>query len=135
MILLDTCTVIDIQRGKQELKDILAQYEPNDFCISAITVEELNVGLGYTSEKLGEVIYLKQKKKIDEILADLTIIPVSISVLERAGHVKGIAKARGIMLDTPDAIIGASGELGQAEKIITRNPDHFKLFAVKTLHP
>ncbi|HME51733.1 MAG TPA: type II toxin-antitoxin system VapC family toxin [Candidatus Lokiarchaeia archaeon] len=130
MILLDTCTVIDIHRGKKTLQELLERFEPNNFCISAITVEELHVGLGYTSDKMGESVYLRQKKKIDEILADLTILPISIPVLERAGYIKGTAKSRGVILDTPDAIIGATGELGQAEKLITRNPEHFQFFGL-----
>jgi predicted nucleic acid-binding protein len=130
MILLDTCTVIDIQRGKLGLKELLSSLEPSDFCISAITIEELNVGLGYTSEKLGDSIYLAQKKKIEDILLDLTILPISIPILERAGHVKGVAKAQGIIVETPEAIIGATAELDRAEKLITRNPEHFKLFGI-----
>ncbi len=38
--------------------------------------------------------------------------------------------AKGIIIDIQDLIIGTVAEVLKAERIITRNPDHFKSFKI-----
>ena len=130
MIILDTSVIIDVRRGRSNVKKILEKYR-NEICgISAITIQELYVGLGYTLEKFGKGIYEKNREKIRLLLEDYEIFDITRPILENAGFLKGQLMAKGMSIDIQDLIIGATAEIFKAEKIITRNPDHFKPFKV-----
>lgn len=130
MILVDTTVIIDIWRGKQQIKTILKQYKEVSLCISAITIAELYDGLGYTKEKKGDTIHNKIKEQIEKILSSFHIIPINIQILQESGAYKGRLRAKGILLDIADCIIGLTAKLMNADKVITRNPGHFREFGI-----
>ena len=134
MIILDTSVIIDIRRGRREVKKIIEKHtnqsQLRNYGISAITIEELYVGLGYTHQKYGESVYEKNKSQIDMLLEDYEIFDVTRLILEKAGFLKGQLMGKGISIDIQDLIIGTTAEIVKAEKIITRNPDHFKPFKI-----
>lgn len=123
---MDTTVLIDIHRGKPGIKKKLLEIPTNTLSISEISVQELYTGLGYSKEILGESVYLQQKARIDDIIKDFNIIPISRTILEFAGLKEGCLKAKGIIIDFQDLIIGITAELINAEIILTRNPTHFK---------
>ena len=51
MIIADTNVIIDIERGNNTLKKLFEKYHDERFCISAISILELYVGLGYSKSK------------------------------------------------------------------------------------
>jgi len=130
MIILDTTVIIDLWRGYSGVRKCLKKNIEEKLCISAITVEEIYDGLGYTKEKKGITIYKKFKQQYTKILNDYEIIPINLKILEQSGVIKGQLRAKGITLDVGDCIIGASAEVIKAKKIITRNPKHFIMFKV-----
>lgn len=130
MIIVDTTVLIDIWRGRPEIKAYLKNYNEKNLCISAITIAELYDGLGYTKEKKGEAIYIKIKPQIEKVISEFHIIPINTSILQESGTFKGELRARGIILDFADCIIGLTAKIMKAEKIITRNPNHFKDFEI-----
>jgi len=130
MILVDTTVIIDIWRGKPQIKTLLKQYKEESFFISAITIAELYDGLGYTKEKKGNSIYKKIKEQIEKVLSGFHVIPLNIPILQESGAFKGILRAKGILLDIADCIIGLTAKLMNAEKIITRNTRHFQEFGI-----
>jgi len=130
MILVDTTVIIDLWRGFLGVKNCLEQNESEQFCISAITIEEVYDGLGYTRIKKGLDLCKEIRVQLKTILADFDIIPISLRILERSGFLKGKLRAKGIVLDVNDCIVGATAQIIKAKKIITRNPDHFKPFKV-----
>jgi len=89
MIIVDTNVIIDIERGKNRLKNLFEKYQDEHFCISAISILELYVGLGYSKSKKGKIFFEKQKKNIDSIINDFEIIPLSLEILKEAGLKKG----------------------------------------------
>ena len=130
IILVDTTVVIDIWRGRSKIKSVLNLFSDRDIYISAITLTEIYDGLGYTKEKKGINIYNQIKKQIDNILSDFHLIPINNIILQDSGIIKGSLRAKGIILDIADCIIGISARFIGAEKLITRNPSHFKEFGV-----
>lgn len=130
MIIVDTTVLIDIWRGRPEIKAYLKNYNEKNLCISAITIAELYDGLGYTKEKKGEAIYIKIKPQIEKIISEFHIIPINTSILQESGAFKGELRTRGINLDFADCIIGLTAKIIKAEKIITRDPNHFKDFEI-----
>lgn len=130
MILLDTNVIIDLGRGRSGAKRCIAKYKDEIIAISAITIQEIYVGLGYTLEKRGKEIYEKNKKKIEELLEDYTILETTRPILKTSGFIKGGLRAKGITIEIQDLIIGATAEILGIERLITRNPKHFEPFKV-----
>lgn len=131
MILVDTTVVIDIWRGRSNIKSILKPYSEQTTCISAITITEIYDGLGYTKEKKSEKVYLQIKNQIEKILSEFHVIPLNPQILQESGSIKGFLRAKGILLDLADCIIGTTAKLMNAEKLITRNIRHFQDFGLK----
>ncbi|MHA1728708.1 MAG: type II toxin-antitoxin system VapC family toxin [Promethearchaeota archaeon] len=131
MILVDTNVIIDIERGKSSLNEIISQFPKESFCLSEISIMELYSGLGYAKEKKGEEFFKKQKEIIDIILYDFNHIPINQSILKDAGLKRGELQNHGVIIDNEDILIGITGEFLEVTGIITRNPDHFQHFNIK----
>ncbi|MCK4480593.1 MAG: PIN domain-containing protein [Candidatus Lokiarchaeota archaeon] len=130
MIMLDTNVIIDLGRGRSAAKKILENFKETVFAISAITIQEIYVGLGYILEKHGKELYEINKEKSQILLEDYTILKITKPILELSGLNKGKLRAKGVTIEIQDLIIGSTAEILGAEKIITRNPKHFKVFKV-----
>jgi len=130
MIIGDTTLIIDIWRGFVSAKECLENNLHEKIGISTITLEEIYDGLGYTRIKKGEAIFKEIEEQYNKILEDFLIIPININISKKAGFLKGELRAKGIILDFNDYLIGATALIVRAKKIITRNPDHFKEFQI-----
>ena len=130
MIIVDTTVIIDIWRGRSNVKSVLKPYSDQTTCISSITIAEIYDGLGYTKERKSEKIYIQIKEQIEKVLSEFHIIPLNSQILQESGHLKGFLRAKGITLDLADCIIGTTAKLMNAEKLITRNNRHFQDFGL-----
>ncbi|MFX1479106.1 MAG: type II toxin-antitoxin system VapC family toxin [Promethearchaeota archaeon] len=130
MIIADTTVLIDIWRGRPAVKQHLEKYKKEILCISVISIAELYDGLGYTKEKKGDTIYKKIKDQIEKILSGFHIMPINIQILQESGIIKGRLRAKGIILDMADCIIGITAKIMNVDKIITRNESHFQEFGI-----
>jgi len=131
MIVLDTNVIIDLGCGRSGVKKKLENIKEAEFAISAITIQEIYVGLGYILEKHGKELYEKNKEKSQKLLEDYTILKITRPILEHSGLKKGKLRAKGVTIEIQDLIIGSTAEILGAEKIITRNPKHFEVFKVR----
>ncbi|MGV9171899.1 MAG: type II toxin-antitoxin system VapC family toxin [Promethearchaeia archaeon] len=125
MILVDTTVIIDIWRGKLNIKKRLESYPDEVFGISAITIEEIYDGLGYTKKEKGKEIYQTIKKQYEKILQNFEIVPVTTEILKKTGLLRGELRKSGDLLDLADIIIMITAQEVKASRIITRNPTHF----------
>ena len=108
---MDSTVIIDIWRGRSNVKSVLKPYSNQTICISAITLAEIYDGLGYTKEKKSEKIFLQIKDQIEKVLSEFHIIPLNSQILQESGSLKGYLRARGIILDLADFIIGTTVKL------------------------
>lgn len=131
MIVLDTNVIIDLGRGRSGVKKKLENFKEAEFAISAITIQEIYVGLGYILEKHGKELYEKNKEKSQNLLEDYIILKITRPILEHSGLIKGKLRAKGVTIEIQDLIIGSTAEILGAEKIITRNAKHFEVFKVR----
>ena len=127
---MDTTVIIDIWRGRSNVKSVLKPYSDQTISISAITIAEIYDGLGYTKEKKSEKIYHQIRDQIEKLLSEFYVIPLNSQILQESGSLKGILRAKGIILDLADCIIGTTAKLMNAEKLITRNIRHFQDFGL-----
>ena len=118
MILVDTTVIIDIWRGRPNVKTALKPYSDKPICISAITIAEVYDGLGYTKEKKSEKIYSQIKDQIEKILTEFHTIPLNSEILQESGKLKGQLRAKGIVLDLADCIISYHQKLILLEEMI-----------------
>jgi len=130
MILLDTNVIIDLWRGRNGVKNCLEKYKEEALCISAITIEEIYDGIGYTKKKRATNIYQDIQNQFEKIFTEFEIIPITLDILKLSGMIKGELRANDIILDFGDCIVGITAKLIKAEKIISRNPKHFSEFDV-----
>ncbi len=130
MIIVDSTVIIDIWRGRSNVKSVLKPYSNQTIYISAITLAEIYEGLGYTKEKKSEKIFLQIRDQIEKVLSEFYIIPLNSQILQESGSLKGYLRAKGITLDLADCIIGTTAKLMNAEKLITRNIRHFQDFGL-----
>jgi len=130
MIIVDTTVIIDIWRGRSNVKTVLKPYSDQIICISGISIAEIYDGLGYTKEKKSEKIYVQIRDQIEKLLTEFHLIPLNLQILQESGRIKGYLRAKGIILDLADCIIGITAKLMNAEKLITRNIHHFQDFGL-----
>ena len=125
MIMADTTVVIDLWRGRPGVKKCLAKNKEESFCISAITIEEIYDGLGYTKVKKNKEVYKQINKQFEKILNEFHIVSLNLDILKKSGLFRGELRAKGVILDLADIIIMVTSQEIKAKKIITRNPKHF----------
>jgi len=126
MIIVDTTVIIDIWRGRTNVRRCLEQYLDESFAISSITIEEIYDGLGYTKKEKGEELYKEIRNQYAKILHNFQIIPLSTEILKQTGLIRGGLRRNGEILDLADIIIMVTAQETHASKIITRNQKHFK---------
>jgi predicted nucleic acid-binding protein len=125
-MVVDTTVIIDIWRGRTNVRKCLEQYSDNSFAISSITIEEIYDGLRYTKKEKGEKLYEEIRDQFIKILHNFQIIPLSTEILKQTGLIRGELRLNGEILDLADIIIMVTAQETHASKIITRNPKHFK---------
>jgi len=131
LIIIDTTVIIDLWRGRPGVKECLAKYKDEKFSISAITIEEIYDGLGYTKEKKGEEVYEQVKEQHEMILNDFHVVPLSLNIMQKSGLLRGELRARGVIRALEDIIIMVTSQEIKANRIITRNPKHFDKSLIK----
>ncbi|MHA1732346.1 MAG: type II toxin-antitoxin system VapC family toxin, partial [Promethearchaeota archaeon] len=130
VILAETTVVIDLWRGRSDVRERLERVGGEQLCISGMTVLELYDGLGYTRQKHGEDIFRKVVRQHERILGEFDVLPVTETILQRAGLKRGELRAKGISVDVADCIIGVTAEIAGASRILTRNPKHLTFFGI-----
>ena len=125
IIIVDTTVIIDLWRGRTGVKECLSKYKEEIFSISAITIEEIYDGLGYTKEKMDEEAYEQVKEQHEMVLNDFHVLPINLDILKKTGLLRGELRAKGVIMDLVDILIMITSLEIKANKIITRNPKHF----------
>ena len=116
MMLLDTCIVIDVLRGKVAAFDFVSSLESVP-ALSAVTVTELVAGCRN----------IKERRHIDRLLSHYVIHDISRDVASLAGdYVRRYGPSHGT--DPIDAVIAAAAKTSSLP-LATLNLKHFPMFA------
>ncbi len=117
--LLDTNTCIYAMKGKYpQIADRLLTIQPNDICISAITVGELTYGAA--KSQWGEKTLFQMKK----FLSPFTILPVDVDDAEVFGQLRALLDLKGTPIGPYDLIIAAQG-IAKGLTVVTHNTKEF----------
>ena len=117
-ILLDTSFLIELKKGnKNALKTLLdRQKSVQDILVSSLTIYELLSGAHYILKKHNDI---KELKKIQEMLQNLTEAIIDIKVIWKAAELKADLLIKGISVPDIDILIACSEEA----EIITYDKD------------
>lgn len=119
MLLLDTNIVSYWMRGDQRVLSRLAEYQPRDLAVSAITLAEILYGIEKSPVKKKE-----RRKRIDTICSQLDIIDFDKNAAHQYGIVRAQLEINGIPISERDlqiASIALAGQLG----LVTHNTKEF----------
>jgi len=130
MILADTTVVIDIARGKYSIQEYFNQNQNKIYAISAITITEIYIGVYYTYYNQTKTRFLEEKAKYEKVLNDFEIISISNLILHNSGRIIANSQFNGTPICLADAIIEATAQEINAEKILSRNKSHFESFEI-----
>jgi predicted nucleic acid-binding protein len=116
MMLLDTCIMIDVLRGKVAAFDFVSSLE-NVPALSAVTVTEL----------IARCRNIKERRHIDRLLSHYAIHDINRDIASLAGdYVRRYGPSHGT--DPIDALIAATAKTSSL-LLATLNVKHFPMFA------
>lgn len=121
MVCLDTSFIIDLIRGKEEVRLLKEGLDKSSesVVIPTPSVIELIKGL-----KIGNVSE-REEEKVNELIYSLTILNLDRESAILAGNIEGDLINKGLKIDIEDVMIAAIA-ITNEDKLLTRNIKHFK---------
>ena len=126
-LILDTSTLVTAERRGHNARDIFAQVRAAhgevEIGLSAVTLVELAHGI-----ERAKVDAQRQRRQafLHDLIADMTIHPLTSEIARLAGKISGQEAARGITLPFEDLLIGATA-LHLGFEVVTDNSRHFEM--------
>ena len=115
--LLDTNVCVFFLRGKESIVEQILDNGINNCFISEITVAELLYGV-----ECDEYNFQENRKRVNEFVSILTVIPITNVLLEYAQQ-KAILRKKGNLIDDMDLFIGATA-IANDMTLVTDNEKH-----------
>ena len=126
-LILDTSVIVRAERRGKSVAEILAQiretHGETEVGVSVVTIAELTHGV--ERSKL-EAQRQRSQAFVDDVLATLTVYPVTAEIAERVGVISGQEAQKGITLPFEDLLIGATA-LQLGFELATHNVRHFEM--------
>lgn len=126
-LILDTSAVVTAERRGHSVPRILAQiretWGETEVGLSAVTIVELTHGI--QRAKL-EAQRQQRQAFVEELMATVTVHPISAEIAQRAGVISGQEATRGVNLPLEDLLIGATA-LQLGFEVVTENVRHFRM--------
>ena len=115
--LLDTNVCVFFLRGKKSIKEQIIYNGVDNCFISEITVAELFYGV-----ECDDYNFIENRKKVNEFIEILTVIPITNVLLEYAQQ-KAVLRKSGKLIDDMDLFIGATA-IANGMVLVTNNEKH-----------
>ena len=123
-LILDTSVIVRAERRGKSVAEILAQiretHGETEVGVSVVTIAELTHGV--ERSKL-EAQRQRSQAFVDDVLATLTVYPVTAEIAQRVGVISGQEAQKGITLPFEDLLIGATA-LQLGFELATQNVRH-----------
>jgi len=125
-LILDTSVIIKAERRGHSVAEILAQiratHGETEIGVSVVTIAELTHGV--QRAKL-EAQRHRSQAFVDDVLAAITVYPVTAEIAQRVGVISGRAAEQSITLPFEDLLIGATA-LQLGFELVTHNVRDFE---------
>ena len=126
-LILDTSVIVRAERRGKSVAEILAQIREThgeaEVGVSVVTIAELTHGV--ERSKL-EAQRQRSQAFVDDVLATLTVYPVTAEIAQRVGVISGQEAQKGITLPFEDLLIGATA-LQLGFELAAQNVRHFEM--------
>lgn len=121
MVCLDTSFLIDLLKGKEEVRILKEETDKNNYpvTIASPSIIELIKGL-----KIGKVRE-DEEEKVNDLIFSLTVLNLDRDSAILAGEIESELIKKGELIDLEDMMIAAIA-ITNNEKLITSNEKHFK---------
>ncbi len=120
-MILDTCFLIDLMRGKSNAIKKLEELERKSEMLRITSISLYELYLGITLSSAPE----REKKRLLYLLDKVPVISLGEGEAKLAGEIQGSLMKSGVALDPIDALI-AGIALYHNEALLTRNVKHFE---------
>ena len=123
MIILDSTFLIDyLKKDKKALEKLIQFRERNEvLSTTAINVFEILNGAYYLDDPKKEMAL----KEINHLLSYLKIFELTVAGADTCSRVFSYLRKNGIVIEDSDVLIAGLAIFNQANKICTRNHNHF----------
>jgi tRNA(fMet)-specific endonuclease VapC len=125
-VILDSSILIAGERRKDSVAEVLERVEAvcgkTAAALSAVTVVELTHGI-YRAKT--DADRLRRQTFVEEVYQTVAVHPLTLEVARLAGRIHGEQMGRGVSIDFPDLLIGATA-LHLGFDVATLNVKHFQ---------
>ena len=125
-VILDSSILIAGERRKDSVAEVLERVEAvcgkTAAALSAVTAVELTHGI-YRAKT--DADRLRRQTFVEEIYQTVAVHPLTLEVARLAGRIHGEQMGRGVSIDFPDLLIGATA-LHLGFDVATLNVKHFR---------
>jgi predicted nucleic acid-binding protein len=108
-LILDTSVIVKAERRGHGVAEILKQiretHGESEIGVSVVTIAELTHGVQRCKI---EAQRQRSQAFVDDVLATITVYPVTAGIAQRVGVISGQEAARGVTLPFEDLLIGAT---------------------------
>ena len=118
-MILDTCFLIDVLRGKEEVEDLEKELEERSLSVSSVSVMELWEGIHSVDSSHGE------KQVVKKLLEQLKDAEFGKETAKKAGKISAELQQDGLSIEIEDIMIAATA-LENKETVVTGNDKHFE---------
>ena len=122
MICLDSNFIIDILRNKHRAKQKLEEINKSLAATTIINLYELMSGVYAAKDRNPE----KHINILNEFLADIQILQLDSSSVEKSSKINGLLSSKGEIIDDLDIVIAGICLSNGCNTILTENIEHFK---------
>jgi tRNA(fMet)-specific endonuclease VapC len=115
---LDTDTCVYWLRGRQSVRDHLANANPDDVAISIVTLAELRYGAAYSARPEDN------NRAVDDFASGISVISLTVEAARSFGDIKAELRRGGVLLEDLDLLIAATAR-AHGLTLVTNNLRHF----------
>ena len=121
MVCLDTSFLVDLLRGKEDVRTMLdiLQERAEEMSVATPSIMELSKGASLGNNPLEE------KEKIQRLFSSLLVLNFDRECAVKAGEIEADLRKKGQMIEIEDIMIAAIA-LQHGESLVTRNIKHFE---------
>lgn len=132
MIVIDTSVLFDLLKDKKEIKDFFINLPEEEFCLSVITLAELEFGLCFISDKLR----IETQEKLKSLVEDkqIRLLDIDKEIASCYAKLQANLDKKGKKLSPFDGLIAATSQVYNA-RLLTSDVDFRRVKDLKLLFP
>ena len=128
MACLDTPFLVDVLRGKSEVRKLMEELDKNEDVLAVASPSIMELWLGASIAKASKA----EKDKVNGLLESLEVFPLDEKSAKEAGEIEAELLAKNQNIETEDIMIAAIAKL-HGQKVVTRDNHYTKINGLSVL--